>query len=56
MKVMVKKASDYNFEEIRVINTLEELKQFDCDVIVSFDNGEDYKCDAVVVIYDDYVE
>lgn len=56
MKIMVKKASDYKFEEIRVINTLEELKQIDNDIIIDFAAGALYNCDAEVIIYDDYVE
>ena len=49
MTFTVRKASDYNYNEIITINSLEELKAINEYIIVDF-------CDMTVTIYDDYVE
>ena len=62
MKFQIGKGSDWKFEEVREINTLEGLlaliKEFDCDIVVGNkfgmkpDEGHDYR----ITIYDDYLE
>ena len=43
------KASDYTFRETITVNTLEDLKNIYCSIIVDFE-------DMTITIYDDYVE
>lgn len=59
MKIVVLKASDYNYKEVKTIKTLNDLKAIDTNVIVNFNvDTELYGNDiqAEVTIYDYYVE
>lgn len=63
MKVIIKKASDWEYREVKEINTLEELLKIYHSLIIDTDKTtinlykeKDEKIDCVVKIYDDYVE
>ena len=63
MKVVIKKARDWNYREVKEINTLEELLKIYHSLIIDTDKTiinlykeKDEKIDCVVKIYDDYVE
>ena len=63
MKVVIKKASDCDYREVKEINTLEELLKIYHSLIIDTDKTtinlykeKDEKIDCVVKIYDDYVE
>lgn len=55
MKAMIKKASDWDYEEIREINTLTELKEIYSGFVIDF-NPTDKNVDVEIWIYDDYME
>jgi hypothetical protein len=63
MKAVIKKASDWDYIEVKEINTLEELLKIYHSLIIDTDKTtiniykeKDEKIDCVVKIYDDYVE
>lgn len=63
MKVVIEKASDWNYREFKEINTLEELLKIYHSLIIDTSKNiiniykeKDKKIDCVVTIYDDYVE
>lgn len=63
MKVVIKKASDWNYGEVKEINTLEELLKIYPLLIIDTNKNiiniykeKDKKIDCVITIYDDYVE
>lgn len=63
MKAVIKKASDWNYREVKEINTLEELLKIYHSLIIDTSKNiiniykeKDKKIDCVVTIYDDYVE
>lgn len=63
MKVVIKKASDWDYKEVKEINTLEELLNIYHSLIIDTDKTiinlykeKDEKIDCVVRIYDGYVE
>lgn len=59
MKVLVLKVSDYTYEEIKEINSLQDLQNIYHSLIIDFENADDYgysDVNAIVRIYDDYVE
>lgn len=63
MKVVIKKASDWNYREVKEINTLEELLKIYHSLIIDTSKNiiniykeKDKEIDCVVTIYDDYVE
>ena len=63
MKVIIKKASDWDYRKVKEINTLEELLKIYHSLIIYTDKPtiniykrENEKIDCVVKIYDDYVE
>lgn len=63
MKVVITKASDGNYREVKEINTLKELLKIYHSLIIDTDKTtinlykeKDEKIDCVVEIYDDYVE
>ena len=63
MKAVIKKASDWNYREVKEINTLEELLKIyhsliidTSKTIINLYKEKDEKIDCVVKIYDDYVE
>ena len=63
MKVVIEKASDWDYREVKEINTLEELLKIYHSLIIDTDKTtinlckeEDEKIDCVVTIYDYYVE
>lgn len=63
MKVIIEKASDWGYREVKEINTLEELLKIYHSLIIDTDKTtinlykeKDEKIDCVVKIYDDYVE
>lgn len=63
MKVVIEKASDWNYREVKEINTLEELLKIYHSLIIDTDKTiinlykeKDKKIDCIVKIYDDYVE
>lgn len=62
MKVLIIKANDDDYEEIKDINTIEELKELYHKIIIDFNVGKRYKdhykvdIQARVTIYNDYVE
>ena len=63
MKVKITKASDFKFEEMRKISTLQDLKgieeEFSSELIVRFADIEEQQeegFDISIIIYDDYVE
>lgn len=63
MKVIIKKASDWEYREVKEINTLEELLKIYHSLIIDTDKTiinlykeKDEKIGCVVKIYDDYVE
>ncbi len=63
MKVIIKKASDWDYREVKEINTLEELLKIYHSLIIDTDKTiiniykeKDEKIDCVVKIYDDYIE
>jgi hypothetical protein len=63
MKAVIKKASDWDYREVKEINTLEELLKIYHSLIIDTDKTtinlykeKDEKIDCVVKIYDDYVE
>ncbi len=63
MKAVIKKVSDWDYREVKEINTLEELLKIYHSLIIDTDKTtinlykkKDEKIDCVVKIYDDYVE
>ena len=63
MKVLIKKASNWGYREVKEINTLEELLKIYHSLIIYTDKHtinifkkENEKIDCVVKIYDDYDE
>lgn len=63
MKAAIIKASDWDYREVKEINTLEELLKIYHSLIIDTDKTtiniykeKDEKIDCVVKIYDDYVE
>lgn len=63
MKVIIKKASDWDYREVKEINNLEELLKIYHSLIIDTDKTtinlykeKDEKIDCVVTIYDGYVE
>ena len=63
MKVVIKKTSDWNYREVKEINTLEELLKIYHSLIIDTDKTiiniykeKDKKIYCIVTIYDDYVE
>lgn len=63
MKVVIEKASDWNYREVKEINTLEELLKIYNTLIIDTSKNiiniykeKDKNIDCVVTIYDDYVE
>ena len=63
MKAVIKKASDWDYREVKEINTREELLKIYHSLIIDTDKTtinlykeKDEKIDCVVKIYDDYVE
>nr|UVX48940.1 MAG: hypothetical protein [Bacteriophage sp.] len=63
MKAVIKKASDWDYREVKEINTLEELLKIYHSLIIDTDKTtinlykeKDEKIDCVVKIYDDYIE
>ena len=63
MKVVIEKASDWNYSEVKEINTLEELLKIYPSLIIKTSKNiiniykkKDKNIDCVVTIYDDYVE
>lgn len=63
MKVKLRKASDWNFEEVREVETLNDLKaleeEFSSELIINFLDNEEKAEEGVdidITIYDDYVE
>lgn len=63
MKAVIKKASDWDYREVKEINTLKELLKIYHSLIIDTDKTtinlykeKDEKIDCVVKIYDDYVE
>jgi hypothetical protein len=63
MKAVIIKASDWDYREVKEINTLEELLKIYHSLIIDTDKTtinlykeKDEKIDCVVKIYDDYVE
>lgn len=63
MKVIIKKASNWDYREVKEINTLEELLKIYHSLIIDSDKTtidiykeKDEKIDCIVRIYDDYVE
>ena len=63
MKVIITKASDFDYKEVKEINTLEELLKIYHSLIIDSDKTtidlykeKDEKIDCIVIIYDDYVE
>ena len=63
MKVVIEKASDWNYREVKEINTLEELLKIYHTLIIDTSKNiiniykeRDKEIDCVVTIYDDYVE
>lgn len=63
MKVVITKASDWDYRKVKEINTLEELLKIYPSLIIDTDKTtinlykeKDEKIDYVVKIYDDYVE
>lgn len=63
MKAVIKKASDWNYREVKEINTLEELLKIYHSLIIDTSKNiiniykeKDKKIDCVVTIYDDYIE
>lgn len=63
MKVIIKKASDWDYREVKEINTFEELLKIYHSLIIDTDKTtinlykeKDEKIDCIVKIYDDYVE
>ena len=63
MKVVIEKASDWNYSEVKEINTLEELLKIYHTLIIDTSKNiinickeKDKNIDCVVTIYDDYIE
>ena len=63
MKIIIKKASDWDYRKVKEINTLEELLKIYHSLIIDTDKTiiniykeKDEKIDCVVKIYDDYIE
>lgn len=61
MRVSIEKASDWDFEEIKEFNTVEELLQYmrntyDSWIVEFPEPGSRLGVDLVLTIYDDYVE
>lgn len=65
MKILLTKASDWDFENVIEINDIMELKDMDTAFVIDFnftklmndDDKEKYKdCDFEAKIYDDYIE
>lgn len=63
MKVVISKASNWDYKEVKEINTLEELLKIYHSLIIDTDKTiinlykeKDEKIDCVVRIYDGYVE
>ena len=63
MKAVIKKASDWDYREVKEIKTLEELLKIYHSLIIDTSKNiiniykeKDKKIDCVVTIYDNYVE
>ncbi|MDD7753063.1 MAG: hypothetical protein PUJ51_00970 [Clostridiales bacterium] len=63
MKVIIIKASDWDYREVKEINTFEELLKIYHSLIIDSDKNaidiykeKNEKIDCIVTIYDDYVE
>ena len=63
MKAVIKKASDWDYREVKEINTLEELLKIYHSLIIDTSKNiiniykeKDKKIDCVVTIYDYYVQ
>lgn len=63
MKVIIKKASDWDYRVVKEINTLKELLKIYHSLIIDSDKTsidiyreKDEKIDCIVRIYDDYIE
>lgn len=63
MKAIIKKASDWDYREVKEINTLEELLKIYHSLIIETDKTiiniykeKEKKIDCVITIYDNYVE
>ena len=65
MKVLLTKASDWEFKKVIEINDIMELKNIDSEFVINFDftrlwreeEKEKYKdCDFEAMIYDNYIE
>lgn len=64
MKAFIKKASDWAYREIKVVNSIEDLFNiYDCLVISKeksilniYSDEVNGKIDIVITIYDDYIE
>ena len=65
MKVLLTKASDWDFEKVIEINDIMELKDINTEFVIDFDftklmnddDKEKYKdCDFEAKIYDNYIE
>jgi hypothetical protein len=59
MKVLVLKASDDTYEEIKEINSLQDLQNIYHSLVIDFENADDYgysDINVIVRIYDDYLE
>lgn len=59
MKVLVLKTSDYNYEEIKEINSLQDLQNIYHSLVIDFENADDYghsDINAIVRIYDNYIK
>lgn len=63
MKVIITKASDWDYKEVKEINSLEELLKIYHSLIIDSDKTtidlykeKEEKIDCIVIIYDDYVE
>lgn len=55
MKVLVIKASDDEYEEIKEINTIEEIEQIYKRIVIDF-RRKRKGTNATITIYDDYIE
>lgn len=55
MKVLIRKASDDEYEEIREINKIEELETIYKKIIIDF-RRKRKGTNATIIIYDDYIE
>lgn len=59
-KVRIIRASDWDFEEIKEIDSLDELfkykEQYKCNQFVIHFNSPKHRYDIDITIYDDYIE